>query len=202
MFKRKRTHKFYRGRKRKSGFWTRLGSKLLWGCIAFLSVLLLAYAFSFYQRLNQPEAKEKGKQILVRVQIVNGCPGAALSTGEDLAQKLARKLSQLQVDNLVYEIDDLQKPELGSAELGDSEARESLVIDRVGSQGKDSPSEAALLTARALGISPRNVVYKKLENNYRDVSLTILIGKDYKTLFSPIRTTSATPRSSAESETI
>lgn len=192
MFKRKKSYRFYRGKaKKKVGWWTHLISKLLWLAIGFVSVLLLIYALSFYQRLSQPEAsefsskgKESNKQILVRVQIINGSSISQLSGGEDLAQRLTKKLNQLHVDNLIYEIVEVQKSELGKMGLKDSEAKESMIIDRWGDEKTGEPSKIALLTAKALNIDPQNVVFQKLKNNYQDVSLTILIGNDYKSLFS------------------
>jgi hypothetical protein len=179
--KRKKEHRYYRGKRRKKGsFWSKLASKFLWIMIIFLTGLLAVYAFSFYHKLSQPEAKEQRKPTLARVQILNGCskPG-----GMDLAQKMAKRLEQLKVDNIVYEIVAVEKSELESMGLEDSEVKESMILDRMGNENNDSPSEVALLTAKALGVSPQNVIYKRLKNNYQEVSLTILIGNDYKILF-------------------
>jgi hypothetical protein len=189
--KRRKTYKYYRRSKRKKlNFWTRLGSKLLWVSITFLTILLFIYAFSFYRKLSQTEASEFGfhegeerKPILARIQILNGCSDASVTKGEDLAQKIGKRLTQLKVDNISYEIMETEKCNFGSMGLEDSLVKESLIIDRIGNKRKDLPSEVALLTARALGISPQNVVYKKLKNNYQDISLTILIGNDFRILF-------------------
>jgi len=179
--KRKKEHRYYRGKRRKkSNFWSKLTSKFLWVFIIFLIILLGVYAFSFYHKLSQPEAKEQRKPTLARVQILNGC---SKSEGVDLAQKMSKRLEQLKVDNIVYQIVNIEKPELGSMGLEDSEVEESMILDRMGNEKNGSPSEVALSTAKALGISPQNVIYKRLKNNYQDVSLTILIGNDYKILF-------------------
>ena len=179
--KRRKTYRYYRrGKRRKFGFWARLGSKFLWISIVFLTILLLIYAFSFYQKLSQPEAKEQKEPILVRVQILNGCSVSVASSGEGLAQKLAQRLKQLKVDSIAYEIVEIEKYDFGSIGLEDSLGEESLILDRMGDEKSGSPSEVALITARELGISPQNVVYKKLKNNYRSISLTILIGNDHE----------------------
>lgn len=100
-----------------------------------------------------------------------------------MAQKIGKRLMQLKVDNISYEIMETEKCNFGSMGLEDSLVKESLIIDRIGNKKKDLPSEVALLTARALDISPQNVVYKELKNNYQDISLTILIGNDFRILF-------------------
>jgi hypothetical protein len=193
MFKkdrRRKSYRFYRrGKRKKFGFWARLGSKFLWVSIVFLTILILIYAFSFYQKLSQPEAKEQKNPVLVRVQILNGCSNSAVPRGEDVALKLAKRLEQLsagsigKVNNMVYEIVEIEKCDFGSIGVEDSLAKESLILDRLGDEKNSSPSEVALLTAQALGISRQNVITKKLKNNYQDVSLTIWIGDDYKILF-------------------
>jgi len=154
-----------------------LSCKLLEISIVFLSLLLLIYAFSFYRKLSQPEAKEQKNLIFTRTQILNGCQRCEGSMGEDVAQKVAQRLKKMKVDNIVYQIVEIGK-------LEDSALRESLILDRSGDQKKQTPSEVALLTAEALGISQRNVIYKKLESNYRGISLTIVIGDDWEILLS------------------
>ena len=161
-----------------------MGSKLLEISIVFLTLLILMYTFSFYKKLNQPEAKEQKNLVFVRTQILNGCQKSAGvnhtvhtsgSIGENVAQRLAERLKRLKVNNIMYQIVEIGK-------LEDSVIRESLILDRLGGQKKGAPSEVALLTAEALGIRQRNVICKKLENNYQGISLTIVIGDDWKIL--------------------
>ena len=186
--RKKRTHRYYRRTKRiKVNFWSKLSSKFLWFAIAFLTVLLLVYVFSFYRKLSQPEAsefyiagKEPGKQISARVQILNGC--SSESMGGEIAQKIAKRLKQLKSDRLEYEIVEVGKYDFGTFGLEDSLANESMILDRTNGEKDNTPSEIALITARALGIKTQNVICKKLEHNYRDITLSILIGNDYKTL--------------------
>jgi len=188
-WKRKRTHRYYRKTKRtKVNFFTRLLSKFLWVTIALLVILLVICALSFFRKLSQPEASDFGssgkvteKQITTRIQIFNGCSG---SKGTEYIQKIIRKLEQLKSEQIGYEIVESGKCDFGSAGLEDSLVNESLILDRA-EGGKDgAPSEAALITARVLGIKPQNVISKKLKNNYQDIRLTILVGNDYKTLLS------------------
>jgi hypothetical protein len=187
----RRTHRYYRRSRRiRVNFWTKIGSKLLWFTIAFLTILLLIYAFSFYKKLSQPEASEfgspaddPGKLFSARVQILNGC---TTSKDPELAQKMARKLELFKTSRIRYEVVDVEKCDFASAGLEDSLANESMIIDRT-EAGKDgSPSEIAFLTARGLGIKPVNVICRKLKDNYEDVTLTVLIGNDYRTLLSSL----------------
>ncbi|MCK4404306.1 MAG: hypothetical protein KAW02_04380 [candidate division Zixibacteria bacterium] len=183
--KRRKTYRYYRRKRRKKvGLRAYLGSKLLEISIVFLTLLILMYTFSFYKKLNQPEAKEQKNLVFVRTQILNGCQKSAGvnhtvhtsgSIGENVAQRLAERLKRLKVNNIMYQIVEIGK-------LEDSVIRESLILDRLGGQKKGAPSEVALLTAEALGIRQRNVICKKLENNYQGISLTIVIGDDWKIL--------------------
>ena len=188
-WKSKKTHRYYRKTKRtKLNFWTKLSSKFLWVTIAFLTILLVIYAFSFFRKLSLPEAsdfgssgKDIGKQITARIQILNGC---SESKGKEFVRKITGKLEQFKSDQIGYEIVESGKCEFGSAGLEDSLVNESLILDRTEGGKDDAPSEAALITARVLGINPQNVISKKLKNNYQDITLTILVGNDYKTLTS------------------
>ncbi len=187
--RKKRTHRYYRKTKRtKANFWTKAGSKFLWATIAFLIILLGIYAFSFYRKLSQPEASDFGsstrdqvKHINARIQILNGC---SEPRGKEFAQKITKKLEQFKSDLIGYEIVKSGNYDFGSAGLEDSLVNESLILDRTGGGKDGAPSEAALITARILGIKPQNVTPKKLKNNYQDIMLTILVGNDYKTLLS------------------
>ncbi len=187
----KRTHRYYRKTKRtKVNFWTKLGSKFLWVTIAFLTILLVICTFSFFRKLSQPEAsdfgllgKDSGKQITARIQILNGCSD---SKGKEFTRKITRKLEQFKSEQIGYEIVESGEYDFGSTELEDSLVNESMILDRTGGEKDGIPSEAAIMTARVLGIKLQNVISKQLKNNYRDITLTILVGNDYKTLISDI----------------
>jgi hypothetical protein len=176
MFRKKsKTHRFYRKREKKRS------SKFLEVAIVFLTILLLIYAFSFFKKISQSEAKlepTQGKEsIFVRTQILNG------SQREGLADSLARRLKGLRVDNIIYDV-----IETGNFEYLKPE--QSFILDRGVDEEKTNlktqtpcPSEIALQTAFALGIDKENVLCKKLENNYQEIELTIVIGNDYQRLF-------------------
>jgi hypothetical protein len=168
--KRRKVFKYYRRKRPKKVTWrTYLGSRLLEITIALAAILLLLYVFSLYKRLSQPEAKEQKELVFARTQILDGY------RREGAADKVAEKLKGMRAHNVVYQI-----VEIG--DLKDSAPRESLVLDRLGCQETGAPSEVALAAADALGIDRGRVICKILENNYRAISLTIVIGDDWERL--------------------
>jgi hypothetical protein len=90
---------------------------------------------------------------------------------EGVPQKVAERLRGMRVDNIVYQITEIEK-------LDDSAPEESLILDRLGERKSDKPSRVAFLAAEALGIRKANVIYKRLKDNYQCIWLTIVIGKD------------------------
>jgi hypothetical protein len=170
--KRSKVHRYYRKKRpRKPGLKTYLSSKFLELSIILLAVLLVIFVFSLYQKLSQSEAKEQEDLVLARIQILNGCHK------EGVAQKVAERLRGMKVDNIIYQITNIEK-------LQDSAPEESLILDRLGEQKSGKPSEVAFLTAEALGIRKGNVIYKNLKDNYQGIWLTIVIGKDGNLLLS------------------
>ena len=45
---------------------------------------------------------------------------------------------------------------------------------------RQKDTEAAKLLAEQLGIDSDKVIYRKMENNYRSISATLVLGKDYE----------------------
>lgn len=96
-----------------------------------------------------------------------------------MAEKLADRLKGLRVENIIYDVIDTGNFEYSKADS----TMQSFILDRTQNEEKAGPSELALLTAQVLGIGKDNVIYKKLENNYQEIKLTIVIGSDYQNLF-------------------
>jgi len=141
--------------------------------IIFLTFLLLIYGFSFFRKISESASTLKLTQgeerISVRTQILNW------SQEEGLAQRLADKLREVRVGNMVYDI-------IQVGNLEHSKAEQSFILDRTAEE-EASPSKIALLTAQALGIDKENVVCKKLKDNYQQIELTLIVGRDYQRLF-------------------
>jgi hypothetical protein len=167
--KKRKTSRFYKrkGKKEKS-------SKFLEISIILLTLLLLIYGFSFFKKISQSETTpiptQNKELIFVRTQILNG------SQKEGLAQKLADRLRDLRVDNIIYDV-------IQTGNFENLKPEQSFILDRAGDEEKADPSQIALLTAQALGMDKENVLCKKLENNYQEIALTIVIGNDYQRLF-------------------
>ena len=103
---------------------------------------------------------------LVRLQVVNG------SGVRGLARKVIKRLSDY-ADSVL---------ELQVVEAVDFDLRElprSFVISR------EQDKTAAALLAKKLGLDPSEVVYRPLEHNSRQVSATLVVGKDYKSMKLP-----------------
>jgi hypothetical protein len=103
---------------------------------------------------------------LVRLQVVNGS-GVRSLTGE-----VTKRLSDY-ADSVL---------ELRIVETVDFNLRElprSFVISR------EQDKTAAALLAKKLGLDPSEVVYRPLEHNNRQVSTTLVLGKDYKSMKLP-----------------
>ncbi len=162
--KTRKVRRFYRKKGKKKS------SKVLEISIIFLTLLLLIYGLSFLKKISEsgepPRLTKDDELILVRIQILNG------AQNEGLSQKLADRLKELKVNNIVYDV----------IQIGDSEylrPEQSFILDRTVPKEEADPSEIALLTAEALRIDQENVLGKKLKNNYEDIALTIVIGEDY-----------------------
>jgi hypothetical protein len=169
--KRKKNYRYYRRRRlKKRSLRNYLGSRLVEISIILVTAALALYAFSFFTRLNRPTAKRQGQLVLARTQILNA------SHQEGVVRRVAERLRESKANNISYQI-------VESADLEDFTPPQTMILDRLGDQGKKAPSRVAVLTAQTLGIDSRNVVFKALEDNYEGISLTIVIGSDGDTLF-------------------
>jgi hypothetical protein len=100
---------------------------------------------------------------LVRLQIVNG------SSVEGLSQQVAGQLSD-QVDA------ELEIKVVDAADFKLRKLAKSFVISR------EQDKTAAKILAEKINLNPAEVEFKPLEHNYRQVSATLVLGDDYKTV--------------------
>jgi len=166
--KKRKVHRFYRKRKKQKS------SKVLEASIVLVAFLILIYGFSFFKKVSQSEETSVSSQdedlVFVRTQILNGCQK------EGLAQSWSDGLRGLRVSNMVYDV-----IEIGNFEH--SETERSFILDRTAHEKEAGPSKMAFLTAGALGIDKENVLCKELKDNYQEIELTIVIGRDHEGLF-------------------
>jgi hypothetical protein len=100
---------------------------------------------------------------LVRLQIVNG------SSVEGLAQQVAGQLSG-------YLDSDLEIKVVDQADFKLRKLAKSFVISR------EQDKTASKILAEKINLNPAEVEFKPLEHNYRQVSATLVLGEDYKTI--------------------
>jgi len=126
-------------------------------------VVTLVYVASFTVRATQGAYRERPVAVIgLRVQALNGC-------GEKgLANKIAEKLSERVVAPLAVEVVDA-----GNFSIFDIE--KSFIISRT-----PDLADAQLLAAQ-LGLSAEEVIYVPLEDNYKSIQATLVIGKDFNT---------------------
>lgn len=129
---------------------------VLLGCV-------LIYTYSFAKKLGQAEVIDStgpsGPPQVVRVQVLNGCgmPG--------VAKKIADELRT--AGNVGFEFDVVDQGNFATFDVD-----ETLVIDR------GSSSEAAQEIASMYGLPRDRVVRQPLAENFLDVEVSFLLGKD------------------------
>ena len=96
----------------------------------------------------------------IRLEVLNGCAKAGIAT------EAAGYLKDYKDENI----------EIAIIRIGDfdlTKVARTLLIAR------DKDKAAAKHLARVLGIDESEVVYRPMENNYQQVSVTLVIGEDY-----------------------
>jgi hypothetical protein len=146
-------------------------SRFLELAIVAIFAMVAIYLASFAIRITHGFSKTiETAEHVVRLQILNGC-------GEDgiagQAAKLVPSVVKLPLDAKVLDVDDFDSYDV----------EETFIISR------DKDLDAAELLAEQLGLDPDKVVYRKLENNYRSISATLVLGKDYGTIIQKLTET-------------
>lgn len=139
-------------------------SRLLELLIAAVFVIVLVYVVSMSIRVSQGVSRTlPTPDLVVRLQILNGCG----VTG--LASRLADGLSDYADNDLEIRVVDTDNFEI-------SRVSHSFVISRF------EGNTAATILAGKLGLSADDIRFQPLENNYRQVSVTLVIGEDWETI--------------------
>jgi hypothetical protein len=130
-------------------------------------VVVLLYVISVSVRVSTGVSRTlDGPRYQVRLQILNGCgvPG--------LAGRLADRLAD-------YRDEDLEIRVLDTDNFEVRQVSETFLISR------DEDLGPARLLAGKLGLEPDRVQYATLENNYRQISATLVLGEDWERLHLP-----------------
>jgi hypothetical protein len=129
--------------------------------IALAFVAVLVYVVSVTVRVTTGISKTTDPPAnQVRLQVLNGCG----ETG--LASRVSDQLSGYRDEDLEIKVVDA-----GNFEV--MEVPQSFLISRV------KNTSAAAVLARKLGLDPSGIEYKPLENNYRHVTVTLVLGLDH-----------------------
>ncbi|MBN4056689.1 LytR C-terminal domain-containing protein [bacterium AH-315-J21] len=127
--------------------------------------LAVVYAASFAAKVSTGVSKTRPvPEVTLRVQILNGCGerGSANKVAEALKSRvrLPLEVSIVNVDNFtVYDIE------------------KSFLISRT------QRVEDTKLLADQLGLYRDDIIYAPLEDNYRSIQVTLVVGKDYRDKF-------------------
>jgi hypothetical protein len=138
-------------------------SRLLEFSIFAIFLLVLIYGASFALRINNGMSKTAVSTAYpVRLQVLNGCGTRGLA--DRIAYDLP-KLVKSPVEVSVVEVYDFKA----------SNVKRSFLISRIA----DLTGPRKL--AAQLGLPTDNIVYEPIEDNYRSITATLVVGEDYNT---------------------
>jgi hypothetical protein len=127
-------------------------------------VVVLIYVISVTVKVTKGVSKTiETPGHAIRLQVLNGCGVRGLAT------KTADGLSG-------YRDSDIEIMVVDTDNFSVREVPRSFLISR------DEDKTAAAILAQKLGLDVSEIVYRTLENNYRHVSVTLVLGKDHEDL--------------------
>ena len=130
-------------------------------------VIVLLYLLSMSVRVTTGVSSTlEAPDYTVRLQVLNGC-GV-----NGLAARVADRLASYSDENIEIRVLDTDNFNLRTVS-------NSFIISR------DEDTKVAELLAARLGLDPSTVIYKPLEKNFRQVSATLVLGKDWENLTLP-----------------
>jgi hypothetical protein len=134
--------------------------------ILFLFVVVVGYVASFTVQITKGYSSEKElTEHFINLQVLNGC-------GEKgLANRLANRIEMAAEKPLAVRVIDTDNFDNFGVE-------KTFIISRKGDL------TAANLLADQLGLEDA-VTYREIEDNYRDIGATLVLGNDYKIVFPP-----------------
>lgn len=160
--KKSRVYRFYRPTpKGKSG-----GAKKIDYAIFILVIMLGCFGISLAKKWGEVNklSSDEYEEAQIRIQILNA------SGDPYLAESTAKKLSSMTHAPIKFEV--VEKGNYGAFKLP-----QSMLVYL-----KPEEEELANLTADWLGINRDNVLFQKVENNYLDIQMKLIVGRDFKFL--------------------
>jgi hypothetical protein len=144
-----------------------LKSRYLEILIAVTFVVLLVYVVSVTLQVARGISQTVDPPThTVRLQVLNGCGVPRM------AAQVADRLSG-------YRDADIR------ISIVDTDNFESVSVDSSFVISRERDKTAALVLARKLGLDDSRVTYDELENNYRHVSVTLVVGSDHARIAAP-----------------
>lgn len=140
-------------------------SRLLEMAIVAIFALVLIYGASFAIRITHGFSRTvETPEYVVRLQVLNGC-GIDGAAGH-IAGNLSRKV-KLPLEAAVLDIGDFSSYHVA----------ETFLISR------HENLKPVKILARQLGLPTDNITYRPIENNYQNLTATLVLGDDYKEIF-------------------
>jgi hypothetical protein len=160
MFRRKKTEKSYRFYRKKSK--RKKSFKFLDLGIAILGLLTVLFVLSSVRRLTQTQAEGSLRTTPLRLQVLN-------ASGSKLDPEVMKLLNDIDIGTYYLLV-------VEQKDFSDSPYKETLLLDRKGEK------RIAKQLGEKLGLKRENVLSQKLEDNYLNISFTLILGQDYQKL--------------------
>lgn len=144
---------------------TKKNSRLLELAIVAIFALVLIYAASFAIRIQTGLSKTvESPDHVVRLQILNGCgtDGAANQVTRALPG-----LIKLPLDVKIVDVDNFNSYDV----------EHSFIISR------QKDLKPATILSEQIGLDTDKIVFESIENNYRSITATLVVGRDFETIF-------------------
>lgn len=131
--------------------------------IAFLGLVTILFILSSVRRLTQTQAEGSLRTTPLRIQVLN-------ASGLELDPKVIRLLEEKTLGTYYFMV-------VEQKNFPDSPIKETLLLDRTGEK------KLARQVGERLGLKKDNIVSRRLENNYLNITYTLILGQDYQKLF-------------------
>jgi len=140
-------------------------SRLLEMAIVAIFGLVVIYAASFAIRITHGFSKAvENPEYQIRIQILNGC-GADGAAGQ-VARALP-EIIKMPLDITIIEVKDFDAYHVA----------ESFLINR------HNDMEPIRILADQLNLDKHDIIYEPIENNYQSITVTLIIGDDYRRIW-------------------
>jgi heme/copper-type cytochrome/quinol oxidase subunit 2 len=138
-------------------------SRFLELAIVAITALVVIYVISFAIRVTHGFSRTHDTpEHVIRLQVLNGC-GVDGAAGQ-VATALSRSI-KMPIELSVVEV----------ADFDSYHVEKSFLISR------ESNTRAAAALAERLGLATDPIVYRPIENNYRSINVTLVLGDDFRT---------------------